>query len=112
MTDNEKIARFAGWTFYKGWRNPAGNSTVVCPNYLTDSAACLGLLNVLVEKGYGVTLQKAAPEKVWSVLVICDDIINDNQWYTTSQGDSIHEAITAAVLQVIEKENLCELKSK
>jgi hypothetical protein len=97
MTD-EKIARWAGWTFYKGWRNPAGNSKVDCPNYLTECDACLGLLNVLVEKGYevtliythnGATVDISVP--VGRVLVECD-------------APTIHEAITVAVARIIEME--------
>lgn len=107
MTDNEKIARWAGWTCfdrdcddqrtYKQWVSPTGNWDASYPQYSTDAEA-FQLLNVLVEKGYattiiythnGATVDISAP--VGRVLVECD-------------APTIHEAITVAVSAVIEKE--------
>lgn len=103
MTDNEKIrvVRWQGW--YRGWSDDDVLKSFAdhISNYSTDAEA-VQLLNVLVEKGYEVTLIYThngatvdISERIGYVLVECD-------------APTIHETITAAVLQVIEKEvNQC-----
>jgi len=106
MTDNEKIARWAGWTdhpMFHGLQPPEGSPMATSlPNYSTDAEA-VQLLNVLVEKGYSFNLYHYDTE---SGMGICLEVNQKHTPYTSvvKRGASIHEAITAAVLQVIEKE--------
>lgn len=68
MTDNGKIAIWAGWTKFvpdtdcpvlKHWMNwtaPDGTKYDTPPNYCKSDTAAVKLLPLLVERGYGVTL--------------------------------------------------------
>ena len=86
MTDSEKIARWAGP--HDGFGQPL-------PDYSTDAEAA-GLLNTLVSRGYDVCLLNR--HDGWYVEYA--------KSYIDSVGPypTIHQAITAAVLWVFEKE--------
>ena len=71
------------------------------PNYPNDPAACMSLLDTLVEKGYGVR-------------IFCDDVTPgiENRWVVEVLSDKsywgahklFNEAIVAACLEVARKE--------
>jgi hypothetical protein len=96
MTDNEKIARFAGW--------PECPSTFY-PKYSTDAEA-VQLLNVLVEKGYAFSLYSGeGMNKTFGCCIWkAEEYKYNNPVGEKEDTTTIHEAITSAVLQVIEKE--------
>jgi len=113
MTDNEKIARFAGWTdhpMFHGLQPPEGSPMATpLPSYSTDAEA-IQLLNVLVEKGYRYELSgmRTVNTSHWCGI----KKPYDSCWIVEEHRSSINESILAAVLAVIERETLCELKSK
>lgn len=69
------------------------------PNYSTDAEA-IDLLNVLVEKDYRPQLYLSASGN-WTCV-----IAHKTKAFVFGDAPTIHEAIVAAVLQVIEKEEL------
>lgn len=111
MTDNEKLARWQGYTFVydssegvvftpPSKPKAAWQHISKLPDYLTDSAACMSLLDTLMEKGYKVSL-KSITKKIWRCLIIT--IGNDKFWFEELKP-SINESIIAACLEVVKKE--------
>lgn len=92
MTDNEKIARWAGWV-----TDPLLGASANCPNYPSDHAACFDLLDVLVSKGYYPSLKITKPSLEWGV------DLNGNREFVVRKPTK-EQAIISAVLQVVEKE--------
>jgi len=101
MTDNEKIKIVRWMGLYKGWSDADMLKTFVdhIPDYSTDAEA-VQLLNVLAEKGYGPGLlyNRGTPGG-WYLLVFDGDV-----HHTGGYKPTIHEAIVAAVLEVIKRE--------
>lgn len=110
MTDNEKIARWAGvldgyryttdsvhgWCYFND-KTKHVLYTEKIRTYSTDSEA-VELLNVLVGKGYEPELSYCSEH--WSLNIFTSPKwVVENVWQPT-----IHQAITAAVLKLIEKE--------
>lgn len=106
MEDNRKIAEFLGWRGI--WQ---GNVSLVgvppwsateedIPDYTTSDADAVSLLSVLVEKGYWYDMKNLAPN--WTEFLIYWDVMDKPVASGTKQ--SIAAAITAAVLELIAKE--------
>jgi len=98
MTDNEKLAKWAGF-----------NDLMIraaCPNYCRRDSEAVELLNVLVEKGLEAQVWTA--NKEWGLTI--------NYYHYPINGEgtypTIHEAITSAVLAMIKKETICELNTE
>jgi len=113
ITDNEKIAKFAG--FLDGYRLTTDsiegccyfNDTTKCvlkiaqlPDYSTDAEA-IQLLNTLVKKGYRYELSgmRTVNTSHWCGI----KKPYDSCWIVEEHRSSINESILAAVLAVIEK---------
>lgn len=100
MTDNDKIkiAKWAGWAKTNGgnWINPLTKLIKFTHPYYSTDAEAIALLPVLVEKGYFVQME--CGNDAWVRVIIGSDIVEG------CIRPTIHEAVTAAVLQVIEKE--------
>jgi len=113
MTYNEKIARWAGWRYHieeELWLNPIKErgwaKLEPLPGYFTDAEA-IGLLNTLVEKGYYPELSYLRTGSRWWVRLWQKVGAFSVPIYDDYEGKpTIHEAITSAVLAVIEKETL------
>lgn len=103
MTNNEKLARWQGWNREKNhshwWRTPAFELVCRYPDYLNDDAAAMSLLDTLVEKGY-------LPELVY---LNCKhwqcEVWKGNYLHAVSKEPTRREAVVAACLELIEKEN-------
>jgi hypothetical protein len=107
MTDNEKIARWAGYiptpvvggiTNIYYYRHPNG-TLVSPPNYSTD-AESIQLMDVLVKKGFYPALYYSVEngENVgWKFKISVESI--------PTIASNIHEAIVKAVLQMIENDS-------
>lgn len=103
LTDNEKIARWLGWQHDQEsdcWMVPTRAGIFQCYDGLPRLTVEL-LLNVLVEKGYEPEMWHNALTKMWCIQI----------FFPTKKtkmcelfSSTIHEAITSAVLQVIESE--------
>ena len=110
MTDNEKnklMAEWAGWesntnevgTFWNA-PNSQGLFRDTLPNLLYDNGAAVGLLDVLVEKGYTFKLLGAVGNFYFEIgpfLLFAPIVTSENK-------PSISEAICEAILSLIEKE--------
>ena len=108
MTDNEKLARFQGWGHIVGigWCSPNADDSMHeyldCPDYLNDDAAAMSLLDTLVEKGYQPKLSyEAYVSYKWSCRVWQP---RPNAGWT--HANTRREAVVAAVLEMIEKEDV------
>lgn len=103
MTDNEKIARWAGW-FYD---EPLETFFAVHNGYPTIPLGVFDLLNVLVEKEISPALEWSQDDCCW----VCTLVPMGQEGYCVLEeveeffAGTIHEAITSAVLQVIDKED-------
>lgn len=103
MTDNEKLARWQGWSRTNGgnWINPFTKMTCFeHPDYLNYDAAAMSLLDTLVDKEYGVRMfyDDITPdiENKWVVEVLIDK----SYWGIAATR---REAVVAAVLDLIAK---------
>ena len=97
MTDNEKLKIVRWMGLYKGWSDADVLKTLAdyISDYSTDAEA-VGLLNVLVEKGYEPVLSWHRELGEWQCYTVN---LEFGEW-----GKTIHEAIVDACLRVIEKE--------
>jgi len=104
MTDNEKkkIALYAGIPILKIYRDEADNIAQL-PKYSTDAEA-IGLLNVLAEKGYVFSLYSSKEAAFSCCIWKAEEYKFNNPVGEKEDSTTIHEAITSAVIQVIEKE--------
>lgn len=93
MTDNEKLARWQGWEEYHSDINKH------VPDYLNDDAAAMSLLDTMVEKGHEPKLQYYHNIKQWGMM---PDEDCGYEWL----GDTRREAVCAACLELIEKEDV------
>ena len=107
MTNNEILARWQGWSFIDThWISKNGYDYVAPPDYLTDSAACMSLMDTLVEKGFTFTLYSELNN---NRLFGCCIWEHDKSTWTNPIADAenkptINQAIVAAVLEVAKKE--------
>lgn len=122
QTDNRKIAIWLGWVKVDSaikpdvdgwWHDPKHPNPTVrrpTPKFTTDDAAAISLLPVLVERGYQVKLDNwyadfHAPECEWRFKIEkYEGAVKSDKWFAESNKATISEAITSAVLILIERE--------
>jgi hypothetical protein len=101
MTTNEKVARWLGWYQIPSssfWRRPDGN-VVILPDFEGDNTEAITLMPVLVEKGYeGVTLSNY---KNFGWMLHTNLV---PEWLLVDCKPTISQAITSAVILLIDKE--------
>lgn len=105
MTDNERLARWQGWTYdieESLWANPIkskGWSTLEpLPDYLNNDAASCSLLDTLVAKGYCYAIRHEAG--VIGVCIAKDPFITD-AWDIYIQSNTTRNvAIMQACLEL------------
>ena len=105
--NNEKLARWQGLENVRPTRLSNGtiviiyNSNEIVPDYLNDDAAAMSLLDTLVEKGYEPCLEYDACKWMFAIWKYEDskEFIAVQRW-----ADTIPQAITQAVLKLIESE--------
>lgn len=101
MRDNEKLlswqrdGQVSPWDLQKA------------PDYLNDDAAAMSLLDTLVERHYGIELKKHRVHELWSFEIIRDDLLTvESNYILTACRDTCREAVVAAVLELIDKEDI------
>jgi hypothetical protein len=108
VTDNEKIARWAGWKdheMFHGLQPPfTSPMPLSVPAYINDPVACFGLLDVLVEKGYEIYLEHCGSKwRCGRCGFLYHPYHPDAEW-CVSVKDTKEAAIIAAVIEVIKRE--------
>lgn len=92
MTDNDKLT---------AWQDNGSTPGKTPPDYSTDAAACMSLLDTLVERGKWFILQNDSEGgfalEIGGLLDFRDSIF-------VVQQSTVNEAIIAACLEVIERE--------
>ena len=92
MTDNDRL---------KAWQDNGSTPGKTPPDYLNNDAAAMSLLDTLVEKGFIWSLygkQGGCMLKVYTM--------PDVKYVTANEGTTRREAIVAAVLELIGKEDV------
>jgi len=115
MNDNQKIAEWLGWkTNSYGYFNPPDLHPMMnalhnyeVPNYKTSNADAISLLPVLVERGWNVCLRNVdIPERTkWEFGAYKEDS-EYLEIESLQLKPTIAQAISSAVLELIEKEKV------
>ena len=95
MTDNDKLL---------AWQDNGSTPGKTLPDYLNDDAAAMSLLDTLVEKGYEALLQSDA--KLWWVDIYNYEVEAVSPVAVSGWKSVRREAVCAAVLEMIEKEDV------
>ena len=104
MTDNEILARWQGLDSHECDEHAfhcddCVRGSMQTPDYLTNSAACMSLLDTLVKKGY-------YPEVFYCSAHNWNCAIQDDDLAVQGRDKDINTAIVAAVLEVAKKEQV------
>jgi len=107
MTDNEKFARWQGWQPHPNgkWHRDEFNIWKAgrdLPDYPTDSAACMSLLDTLVEKGYKFVLESVNKGERYVIDIHQNCILGKR--VAGAIEPTINQAIIVVCLEVIERE--------
>ena len=101
MTNSEKLARWQGWKV-----QPRGKVTPPIPDYLNDDAAAMSLLDTLTSKGYVWFLGLDTDEIGKIADIRCKVRHKDSTASINKYADTRREAVVAACLELIGKEDL------
>ena len=80
------------------------STTSAYPDYRHDPAAAMGLLDVLVEKGWEIETSSRNSGHAVRCRIETDRPFKEGTWLYTDRMATLNAAIVEAVLQVIERE--------